>query len=225
MARKRVEKPKPGRSPKKTEALPSGYGDLLSQLKEHIQSARLRAAIAVNRELVLLYWRIGRDILTRQEQEGWGAKVIDRLAADLHRSFPDMTGLSPRNLKYMRAFGEAWPDPAIVQRAAAQIPWFHNCVLMDKIKDSKERLWYISQTIEHGWSRNVLVHWIESDLFERQGKATTNFTRSLPPPQSDLAGELLKDSYNFEFLTLAGDAEERGPADRRPRVAKDDKAL
>jgi predicted nuclease of restriction endonuclease-like (RecB) superfamily len=181
----------------------------LGQIKERIRSAQLRAAVAVNRELVLLYWQIGREILTRQEHEGWGAKFIDRLAADLRRSFPEMTGFSPRNLKYMRAFGEAWPDEPIVQQAAAQIPWFHNCVLLDKIKAPKERLWYIGKTIEHGWSRSVLVHWIESDLFERQGKATTNFTRSLPPPQSDLAGELLKDPYNFEFLTLAGDAAER----------------
>jgi predicted nuclease of restriction endonuclease-like (RecB) superfamily len=210
MAKKRTTNPKSGRPAKKaTDLLPDGYEELLGQLKERIRSAQLRAALAVNRELVLLYWQIGREILTRQEHEGWGAKVVDRLAADLRRSFPDMTGLSPRNLKYMRAFGEAWPDEAIVQQAAAQIPWFHNCILIDKVKDRSEREWYIKKTIEHGWSRAVLVHWIESDLFKRQGKATTNFTRSLPPPQSDLAGEMLKDPYNFEFLTLTGDAEER----------------
>jgi DUF1016 N-terminal domain len=123
MARKRPTTPKPARAAKKTtDLLPQGYAELLDQLKERIRSAQLRAAIAVNRELVLLYWQIGREILTRQEHEGWGAKVIDRLAADLRRSFPEMTGLSPRNLKYMRAFGEAWPDAAIVQQAAAQIP-------------------------------------------------------------------------------------------------------
>jgi predicted nuclease of restriction endonuclease-like (RecB) superfamily len=212
MAKKRPATPKTtpaARAKKPANLLPRGYAELLGQIKERIRSAQLRAAVAVNRELVLLYWQIGREILARQEREGWGAKVIDRLAADLRRSFPEMTGLSPRNLKYMRAFGEAWPDEAIVQQAAAQIPWFHNCVLLDKIKNPKERLWYISKAIENGWSRSVLVHWIESDLFERQGKATTNFTRSLPPPQSDLAVELLKDPYNFEFLTLAGDAEER----------------
>ena len=120
-----------------------------------------------------------------------GGKVIDRLASDLHRTFPDMTGLSPRNLKYMRAFAAAWPDEAIVQQAAAQIPWFHNCVLLDKIKDRGTRSG-TSATIEHGWSRAVLVHWIESDLYQRQGKATTNFVKSLPSPESDLARELLR---------------------------------
>ncbi len=212
MAKKRSTTPKIASTPKarqETDLMPIGYAELLGQIKERIRSAQLRAATAVNRELVLLYWQLGREILTRQQQEGWGAKVIDHLAADLRRSFPEMTGLSPRNLKYMRAFGEAWPDEAIVQQAAAQIPWFHNCVLLDKVKSSRERLWYIQKTIENGWSRNVLVHWIESDLFERQGKATTNFTRSLPPPQSDLADELLKDPYHFEFLTLAEDAQER----------------
>ena len=135
--------------------------------------------------------------------------MTDQLARDLRQSFPEMTGLSARNLKYMRAFGEAWPDEEFVQQHAAQIPWFHNCVLLDKLKNQTSREWYIRQTIEHGWSRNVLEHWIESDLYERQGKATTNFARTLPPPQSDLAAALLKDPYNFEFLTLAADAQER----------------
>jgi len=109
----------------------------------------------------------------------------------------------------MRAFAEAWPEEPIVQQAAAQIPWFHNCILLDKVKDQKERAWYIGKTIENGWSRAVLVHWIESDLYQRQGKARTNFEKTLPPLQSDLARETLKDPYNFEFLTLAADAEER----------------
>jgi len=159
--------------------------------------------------MILTNWHIGRDILTRQEEQGWGAKIIDRLAMDLRRAYPDMTGLSPRNLKYMRAFAEAWPEEPIVQQAAAQIPWFHNCILLDKVKDQKERAWYIGKTIENGWSRAVLVHWIESDLYQRQGKARTNFEKTLPPLQSDLARETLKDPYNFEFLTLAADAEER----------------
>jgi predicted nuclease of restriction endonuclease-like (RecB) superfamily len=209
MARKRNATPNPARSQKTAALLPKGYDQLLGKLKERIRSAQLRAGLAVNREMVLLYWQIGRDILQRQAQEGWGAKVIDRLAADLRHAFPDMTGLSPRNLKYMRAFADAWPDEPIVQQAAAQIPWFHNCVILDKIKDPKERLWYARATVEHGWSRAVLVHWIESDLYRRQGKATTNFTKSLPSSESDLAHEVLKDPYNFEFLSLAKDAEER----------------
>ena len=120
-----------------------------------------------------------------------------------------MTGLSPRNLKYMRALAEAWPDEPIVQQLVAQIPWGHCVRLLDHVKTRTEREWYIRKTIENGWSRAVLVHWIESELYERQGKAPTNFQRTLPPPQSDLARETLKDPYNFEFLTLASDAEER----------------
>jgi predicted nuclease of restriction endonuclease-like (RecB) superfamily len=210
MARKRTARPKPPQSAKKpTSVLPEGYEKLLGEIKERIRSAQLRVAVAVSHELVVLYWHIGCDILTRQEQEGWGTKIIDRLAMDLRRAYPEMTGLSPRNLKYMRAFAEAWPEELIVQQVAAQIPWFHNCVLLDKVKDARERAWYIRKTIENGWSRNVLVHWIESDLYERQGKARTNFDKTLPPPQSDLARETLKDPYNLEFLTLAGDAEER----------------
>jgi len=134
---------------------------------------------------------------------------VDQLAADLQREFPDVKGFSPRNLRYMRSFAEAWPEEAILQQAAAKIPWFHNCILLDKLQDPHERLWYIQQTIEHGWSRNILVHQIESRLYQRQGKAVTNFERALPSPQSDLAHQLLKDPYNFEFLTLEADAEER----------------
>jgi predicted nuclease of restriction endonuclease-like (RecB) superfamily len=185
------------------------YSALLKSIKERIQTAQVRAAVAVNRELVLLYWGIGKEILARQQAEGWGAKVIDQLATDLVRSFPEMKGLSSRNLKYMRAFADAWPEDAIVQQAAAQLPWFHNCVIMDKIKDRAERLWYIQAAIEHGWSRNVLVIQIEAGLYRRQGKAITNFTKALPSPQSDLAQQLLKDPYNFDFLTLSKDADER----------------
>jgi predicted nuclease of restriction endonuclease-like (RecB) superfamily len=189
--------------------LPAGYAELLESLKARIREAQVRAALSVNRELVLLYWHIGREILQRQEREGWGAKVIDRLARDLRREFPDMKGFSPRNLKYMRAFAEAWPDEQIVQQAAAQIPWFHNVVLLEKVKDHAARLWYAQQTIEHGWSRNVLVHQIESKLYQRQGKAITNFERTLPAPQSDLARSLIKDPYVFDFLSLGPGAQER----------------
>ena len=185
------------------------YQDLLTLLKGRIRTAQVRAASAVNQELVLLYWGIGKEILIRQKTEGWGAKVIDQLAKDLHQAFPEMQGFSPRNLKYMRALAEAWPDEAIVQQAAAQLPWFHNCILLDKVKNREERLWYIRQAIEHGWSRNVLVIHIESGLYRRQGKAVTNFQATLPPPQSDLAQQLLKDPYNFDFLTLTTEAHER----------------
>jgi len=189
--------------------IPADYGPFLEDLKERIRSAQLKAAVAVNRELVLLYWSIGRRILAAQGAEGWGAKVIDRLGADLRSAFPEMKGLSPRNLKYMRAFAEAWPDEPIVQQVVAQIPWGHNVRLLDQLSSPEQRLWYVRHAVEFGWSRNVLVHQIESRLYERQGKAITNFERALPAPQSDLAHQLLKDPYNFEFLTLEQDAKER----------------
>ena len=187
----------------------SNYTELLRTLKERIHSAQARAALSVNRELVLLYWQIGREILNRQATEQWGTKVIDRLSADLRREFPDMQGFSPRNLKYMRAFAEAYPDKQFVQQAAAQIPWFHNCVLLNKLHSHPEREWYIRKTIEHGWSRNILVLQIENDLYLREGKAVSNFQKTLPHPQSDLAQQTLKDPYIFDFLSLGKEAHER----------------
>jgi predicted nuclease of restriction endonuclease-like (RecB) superfamily len=189
--------------------LPAGYAELLEDLKARIRQAQVRAALSVNRELVLLYWHIEREILQRQQQEGWGAKVIDRLARDLAREFPEMKGFSPRNLKYMRTFAEVWPDEQIVQDVLAQITSYHNITLLEKVKERPERLWYVEQTIEHGWSPNVLVHHIESGLYQRQGKAITNSGRTLPAPQSDLARSLLKDPYVFDFLSLGPEAQER----------------
>jgi predicted nuclease of restriction endonuclease-like (RecB) superfamily len=188
---------------------PDSYAQFLADLKSRIKAAQLRASVAVNRELVLLYWQIGRDILERQLRESWGAKVVDRLAADLKREFPDMKGFSVRNLKYMRRFAEAWKEDEFVQQVAAQLPWFHNCVLLDKVAAPDERIWYARAAIHHGWSRAVLVHQIESNLRRRQGKAITNFDRALPPPQSDLAQEVTKDPYNFDFLVLGEEAHER----------------
>ncbi len=157
----------------------------------------------------MLYWSIGRDILDRQEQAGWGAKVIDRLSADLRREFPTMRGLSVRNLKYMRAFAKAWPDSKIVQQAAAQLPWFHNCVLLDKLKSTKERLDYAAAAVEHGWSRDILEIQIETGYLKRLGKSVNNFHRTLPKPQSDLVNQTLKDPYLFDFVELSGDVDER----------------
>lgn len=188
---------------------PAGYASWLDELKSRIRATQVRAALAVNAELVLLYWSIGRDILSRQEKEGWGAHVVERLSADLHVAFPEMKGFSPRNLKYMRAFADAWPDRRVVQQVAAQLPWFHSCVLLDRLKEPAHREWYARQAIEHGWSRNVLVAQIEMGLHKRAGKALTNFADALPPPQSDLAQQTLKDPYVFDFLTLAADAQER----------------
>jgi len=190
-------------------ARPEGYEDFLRDLKQRIRAAQIKAVLAVNRELILLYWTIGREILERQERAGWGAKIIERLATDLHNEFPDMKGFSRTNLLYMRAFAEAWPDESFVQQVVGQIPWGHNVRILDAVKDPEQRVWYARATLQHGWSRNVLVVQIESGLYCRQGKAQTNFPQALPAPQSDLAQQLLKDPYNFDFLTLAKDAHEK----------------
>lgn len=188
---------------------PVGYADWLAELKTQIHSAQQRATLAVNRELVQLYWQIGRDILARQAEQGWGSKVIERLAHDLRTAFPEMKGFSRANLMYMRAFAQAWPDAEIVQQAVGQLPWGHNLVLLSKLKTQAERQWYAAKTIEHNWSRNVLVIQIETRLQARSGTAVTNFQTSLPKPQSDLARESLKDPYRFDFLGLTDEAQER----------------
>ncbi|HZG44293.1 MAG TPA: DUF1016 N-terminal domain-containing protein, partial [Longimicrobium sp.] len=131
----------------------AGYGELLDDLKTRIHAARVRAALAVNREMILLYWQIGGRILVRQNQQRWGAKVIQRLSQDLSREFPDSSGFSSRNLAYMRAFAEAYPDEEFVQQAVAQIPWGHITLLLGKVKNAAEREWYVRQTVENGWSR------------------------------------------------------------------------
>jgi predicted nuclease of restriction endonuclease-like (RecB) superfamily len=188
---------------------PEGYADWLADLKARIHSAQQRATLAVNLELVLLYWQIGRDILARQAEQGWGAKVIERLAQDLRTAFPDMKGFSPRNLKYMRAFAEAWPDEEFVQEVLAQLPWYHQLALLDKLPGPETRRWYVAKAIEHNWSRNILVMQIETRLMERSGAALTNFEKCLPTPQSDLARESIKDPYRFDFLGLTDEAQER----------------
>ncbi len=188
---------------------PQGYADWLAELKGRIHGAQQRAALAVNRELVGLYWQIGRDVLARQAEQGWGAKVIERLAHDLRTAFPEMKGFSPRNLKYMRAFAEAWPDESFVQAVLAQLPWYHHLALLDKLPGPEPRKWYVAKAIEHNWSRNVLVMQIESRLLERSGQAVTNFSATLPAAQSDLARESIKDPYRFDFLGLTDEAQER----------------
>lgn len=188
---------------------PHGYVDWLTELKTRIHSAQQRAALSVNRELILLYWQIGRDILERQAQQGWGAKVIERLSHDLRTSFPDMKGFSRANLMYMRAFAEAWPDAEIVQQLVGRLPWGHNLVLLSKLKDAESRKRYAERAIEYAWSRNVLNIHIETRLLDREGKAVTNFEANLPKPHSDLARESLKDPYLFDFLGIGQEADER----------------
>ena len=192
-----------------SDTLPDNYALLLKDLKSRIQQAQVKAALAVNKELVLLYWHIGKEILDRQQREAWGSKVITRLSNDLRKEFPTMKGLSRTNMLYMRSFAENWPDEQFVHQLAGQIPWFHNCTLIDKVKDKKQRIWYIEQTVENGWSRNVLTHHIDTDLYGRQGKAITNFAAALPKPQSDLALQLIKDPYHLDFLDIGKDAKER----------------
>jgi predicted nuclease of restriction endonuclease-like (RecB) superfamily len=150
-----------------------------------------------------MYWDIGQSILERQRDKGWGAKVIDRLSHDLKTAFPDMSGFSPRNLKYMRKFAESWSDRTIVQEVLAQITWYHNLALLEKCKDTEIRLWYARKTIENGWSRNILAIQIETRLHERQGKAINNFQTALPPTDSDMAAQIFKDPYVFDFLGTA----------------------
>ena len=156
--------------------LPSGYDLFLKDLKERVRRAQLRASLAVNRELVLLYWSIGRDILTRQKEQGWGAKIVERLAADLRREFPEVTGFSPRNLTYMRAFAEAWPDEPFVQQLVAQIPWGHNVRILDYVKNPGEREWYIRETIQNGGTNSKFK--IQNSRGERKGDS--RFKRKEP---------------------------------------------
>lgn len=189
--------------------LPVGYAEWVNSLKQRIQQAQLRATLQVNRELVLLYWQLGREILDRQQHQGWGAKVVNQLAKDLRAEYPEMKGFSRANLMYMRAFAEAWPDEAIVQQLVGQLPWGHNLALLTKLKVQKDRVWYARCAIEHGWSRNILVMQMESRLLERAGNAVTNFEAQLPAPHSDLAQASLKDPYIFDFLGLGREANER----------------
>jgi predicted nuclease of restriction endonuclease-like (RecB) superfamily len=238
------------RSPAREEpgvaALPASYVALLNDLKNRIRTAQVKATLAVNREMIGLYWDIGRSIVERQKAEGWGKSVVDRLGADLQKEFPGESGYSKQNLWYMRRFYLAWteesrdvvshasqgdwgklqqavgelPRPVLAQlareldgsnppQAVAAIPWGHNIALIEKLKDPIERLWYARQTTEYGWSRAVLGHQIETDLYRRQGRALTNFDRTLLAPDSDLAQQAFKDPYCVGFLPMMAAARER----------------
>ncbi len=239
---------------KQSPSIAAGYATLLADVKSRIHTAQIKAALAVNSELILLYWNIGRAIVERQKDERWGKSVVERLARDLRTEFPGVAGLSQGNIWRMRNFYLAWPTEILAQPARElpaqtnlpqpladftrgrklqepvgemiptsnlrnsvaenppvllNIPWGHNIVLLEKLKSPAIRLWYAQQTIANGWSRAMLVHWIESDLHKRQGSAVTNFKSVLPAPQSDLAQQIIKDPYNFDFLTLGPDAAER----------------
>lgn len=185
------------------------YNQLLSALKYRVASSRYKAALSVNKELILLYHHIGTAILSAQMKQGWGMKVINQLSQDLRTEFPEMKGFSPQNLKYMRKFAEEYTLDAIGQQAVDQLPWGHIVHLLYTVSDKTERHFYIDATIQHRWSRNVLSMQIETNLFRRQGKAVTNFQSKLPALQSDLARVTLKNPYLFDFLSLGKEAEER----------------
>jgi predicted nuclease of restriction endonuclease-like (RecB) superfamily len=213
---------------------PTDFSKLLTEVKARIQQAQTRAMMAVNAELVQLYWDIGRIIADRQKREGWGTAVIPRLARELANELPDEKGFSERNIKRMLTFFRAYPDPAAnvpqtvaqittnekVPQAVAQsahdlnsilwsIPWGHHAFLMEKVKDQTTRIWYMQHTLANGWSRNILQAMMKSEAHTRQGQAITNFERLLPSPQSDLVQQTLKDPYIFDFLTLQEPFHER----------------
>jgi predicted nuclease of restriction endonuclease-like (RecB) superfamily len=187
----------------------TNYVSVLEDIKKQIRESRLKAALAVNSELVKLYWKIGAEILQRQKISKWGDKILENLSQDLMEEFPDMKGFSVRNLKYMRVFAREYPDFQIGQQAAAQIPWFHNVLIMQAVSNKTEREFYIRETIANGWSRNVLEMQIQTKLFHRQGKTINNFKRTLSAEQSDLVNQTLKDPYIFDFLTIGEKASER----------------
>ena len=180
--------------------MPTDYIGWLAEIKTRIRSERLRVVLASNAAMVLLYWDIGRNILAKQAKQGYGTRVIDRLAIDLREAFPEMKGFSPRNLKYMRAFAAAWPVQEVVQAALAQLTWYHNITLLEKLNTPEDRLWYAARTAEHGWSRNILAMQIETRARLRHGKAQNNFPPTLPPEDSDMAAQIFKDPYLFDFL-------------------------
>jgi predicted nuclease of restriction endonuclease-like (RecB) superfamily len=225
-------------SKKKPPAPRDNYAALLADVKARIQHAQTRAVLAVNAELVRLYWDIGRVLDAKQAEEGYGTGVIPRLARDLKNELPEVKGFSERNLGYMIAFARAYPAPeAVLQQPAAKvqtakisqqpaakvpqgmaqspgsllwsIPWFHHVILLEKVKDLPTRVWYMRETLAHGWSRNILSLQIAGDAHARRGKAITNFALTLPAPQSDLAQQSLKDPYIFDFLTLTEPFQER----------------
>jgi len=210
--------------------LPAGYVQLLAEVKGRIQSAQLRAAFAANSELIRLYWQVGQLLDRKQAQEGWGAAVIPRLARDLANELPEVKGFSERNIRLMLQFFRAYPQllgsegefvqPLVAQMAGsplspilqplvAQLPWAHNMLLLQAVKDEATRAWYASQTLAMGWSRNALKLQIDSAAHLRQGAAISNFAQRLPTPQSDLASQILKDPYLFDFLTIEASFHER----------------
>jgi len=189
------------------------YKQWLTNLKAKVKQAQLKAVVTVNQQLLMFYWELGVDIVEKQQKTAWGDGFIAQLSSDLIAEFPEMKGFSQRNLKYIRQWVLFWSrELSIGQQLVAQltqIPWGHNLVILDKCQNTNESFYYVKNTIEHGWSRSVLTHQIESNLWQREGKAISNFSRALPAPQSDLARQILKDPYIFDFLSLTKEYDER----------------
>lgn len=184
------------------------YLETISAIKSEIKGAQYRAVLGANRELIMLYWRIGQVI---NAHKTWGNKFVENLAADIKLEFPNATGYSARNLKYMAKYAETYPDIEFVQTVSAQISWSHNVAILDKVKDADQRVWYMESASKNGWSKNVLVHQIESGLYERQALSgkVNNFAAALPPQQSELAQQMMKDPYVFDFIPFREDMVER----------------
>ncbi|MCO6007583.1 PDDEXK nuclease domain-containing protein [Actinoallomurus purpureus] len=181
--------------------IPDGYLDLLDDIKREITTARLRTALAVNAEMIELYWRIGRLILDRQRDKGWGAKVVQRLSVDLKTAYPHLRGFSPTNLRYMRAFAAAWPE--IFQQAVGRIPWGHIVVLLDQVDDRTDRDFYAARVVEEGWSRNILINMIKARVHERVGAGPTTFAETVPLEQREAVQQMVRDPYIIDWI---GDA-------------------
>ena len=183
--------------------MPKNYEDVLGTIKSRIQQERARVALTANSAMILLYWDIGNLILRRQGDAGWGARVVDRLSHDLREAFPEMKGFSPRNLKYMRAFAAAWPERSIVQEPLARITWYHNIALLEKLGSARDRLWYAREAAKNGWTHASLTLHIESRAHRRTGRALTNFAKTLSAQDAELAAQVFKDPYVFDFLGTA----------------------
>ena len=189
--------------------MPDWYADMLGSIKELIANGRRQVMWTANVQMSMMYYRIGQTIIQRQNSEGWGSKVVDRLSADLKKAFPEMHGFSPRNLKYMRRFAEIWPDETIVQRCVAQLPWRHNICLMEKVSEPNRRLAYAMGAIKYGWSKTILELQLENYTIERTGKLPTNFDETLPDVQSDMVQQMFKDPYLLDFTGADANSREK----------------
>ncbi len=192
--------------------LDKNYKDFLSGIKDRLRTAQIRAALAANSELIKFYWQLGADLIEKQKAYKWGEHFLEQFSHDMRQAFPEMQGFSKRNLEHMRRFASFYPNLNFAKQPVSQLPWGHIVRLMQMIKDDLQREWYAQQTVKNGWSRTILEMQIESGLYERQGisgKKISNYNQHLPAAQSDLANEILKDPYNFDFLTISDEAHER----------------